>query len=121
MSGELSAAESSRFVFLLRPLFALFGNTDEQLMTFVIRKGAHFSEYAMLIFLASRMAMAWWGRGPRSFAVTCGIWLCAPLVDETIQLFTPGRAGMLTDVLIDCSGGFVGLAIAWLLLYERGS
>lgn len=120
MSGDLSSMESSRFVFLVRPLFALFGNTDEQLMTFVIRKAAHFSEYAMLTGIGSGMAHAHFGHTRTAAILVLAIWVVAPCVDETIQLFVPDRAGMPTDVLIDMSGGLVGMCVARLVM-NRGS
>ena len=41
-------------------------------------------------------------------ALTLAIWVLAPGVDECIQLTTPGRAGMFSDVLIDMAGGLTG-------------
>lgn len=44
VGGAASSAESGRVVALLRPLFEATGVTDLDLMTFVVRKCAHFSE-----------------------------------------------------------------------------
>ena len=41
--------------------------------------------------------------------------LLVPSIDETIQLFVPGRAGMITDVMIDCCGSTTGVALRYLL------
>ena len=38
-----------------------------------------------------------------------------PSIDETIQLFVPGRAGMITDVMIDCCGAATGVVLRYLL------
>lgn len=119
MPGDLSSMESSHFVFLVRPLFALFGNNDEHLMTLVIRKTAHFLEYVVLVGLGNTMAHAWHGNTRKAWAIALAIWIVAPCVDEMIQLFVPDRAGMPTDVLIDMSGGLLGLLISGLLL-RRG-
>lgn len=109
MSGEASSFESSRFVFLLRPLFALFGNTDEHLMSFIVRKAAHFTEYAILLFIGTKMAQGWFGHSPKkTYVLVLAIWVLAPSIDECIQLTTPGRAGMPTDVLVDMAGGLTG-------------
>ena len=35
-----------------------------------------------------------------------------PFVDETIQLFTPGRSGQISDVWLDMSGVLFGTAAA---------
>ena len=41
--------------------------------------------------------------------------LLIPSIDETIQLFVPGRAGMITDVMIDCCGAATGVVLRYLL------
>ena len=115
MAGDVSSAESSHFVFLVRPLFNLFGNNDEVLMTFVIRKTAHFLEYAILVALGKRMVDARFEGSFASWMLLGAIWLFAPCIDEAIQLLTPGRSGQPTDVLIDMTGGLCGL-LAYLLM-----
>ena len=79
-------------------------------LSFVVRKGAHFSEYfvlGLLVLYAVRRTL----RSLMSMALTlCAIWATVPGIDETIQRFVPGRAGMVRDVMIDM-GGF-GTAVA---------
>ncbi len=82
------------------------GGTGEGLL----RKIAHLSEFAvlgaeiaMLICLVARKASPW---------VVLGLWLLcglgAAVFDETIQLWSPGRAAMVQDVWIDMAGFVVG-------------
>ena len=52
MDGTDSANESTRFVLFALPLLQRLGLSDIALATFVVRKCAHFSEYAMLGALA---------------------------------------------------------------------
>ena len=112
MSGDMSSFESSRFVFLVRPFFELVGITSEKTMTFFVRKGAHFTEYAILAALLRSLAHAWLGRGRRAVAaMLLGVTLI-PLADEFIQTFVPGRSGQFRDVLIDISGAVTGLIVA---------
>ena len=111
MSGDVSSAESSRFVFLVRPLFELFGCHDEAIMTFAIRKCAHFTEYAILAGLGLRMARAWCSTNRGAWLVAGAIWVIAPVLDEMIQTITPGRSGNPRDVLIDMAGGAVGMLV----------
>ena len=117
MSGDISSLESSRFVFLVRPIFNLFGCNDEVVMTFAIRKTAHFCEYAVLMMLASRMVRAWFGTANKSWMVLALIWVIAPCIDEGIQTLIPGRAGQSADVLLDLAGGLTGVLVA--LIMER--
>ena len=74
-----------------------------------IRKAAHFSEYAMLGFLLYSIPMVWEKRNFKpAFYIFLAIVILAS-VDETVQLFVPGRAGRVTDVLIDGAGGIFGI------------
>ena len=100
MSGAASGALSGRFLKYLAPLFAPLGNKAE----FVLRNLAHFSEFTLL--------------------ETPKIWLTRPLflgltaacIDETIQIYSPGRASSLLDVWIDFSGVTLGVLVS-LLVY----
>lgn len=117
-SGPESSAQSGFVVELLRPAFEALGMTDVDLMTFVVRKTAHFSEYAVLgVLLAlthvsGRRAIPW----PQALL---GVAVAA--ADESIQLFVPGRSGQPTDVLIDTCGMLSGLAIAALVIRARSN
>lgn len=79
----------------------------EWVTNFVVRKCAHFTEYMVLGILATH-----------AFDVllpTAVFLLLIPSIDETIQLFVPGRAGMITDVMIDCCGAATGVVLRYLL------
>lgn len=105
MPGEASSAESGFILQLLHPLIEILGIEDIELVHTVIRKGAHFSEYAVLGVLAWRAL----GAFRPSLAALVGI--AAPCIDETIQLFVPERVGALGDVLIDMAGFALATAI----------
>lgn len=119
MQGDASSAESSAFVDLVRPLFELFGLHDETLMSFIVRKTAHFTEYAILMFITHGMVRAWFGKTRAALVAALAVWILAPCIDETIQLFIPGRAGAFRDSLIDMSGGATGWCIASLVSMRR--
>ena len=112
--GPASSEESMLFVRLVMPLFKAVGIKDLELAHLIVRKGAHFTEYMVLGFvtvvaLRPRLTV------PLFPAVlTVFIWVSVPSVDEFIQLHVPGRAGAVTDVLIDMSGFAVGLLVALL-------
>lgn len=69
-----------------------------------IRKTAHFTEYAILYFLLSRIPLK---------PITCfSVLLLFSLSDEWHQSFIPGRSGQVSDVVIDLLGGiFVMLVL----------
>ena len=113
MPGKASSAESSFFLQLLRPFIELLGVTDLKLAHTVLRKIAHFSEYAVLGVLA------WRALGRERITVSALVGIVAPCLDETIQLFVPGRVGAIGDVLIDMAGFFVAAAICLLVARKR--
>lgn len=87
----------------------------EWVTNFVVRKCAHFTEYMVLGILATH---AFDFEGRRTFDVllpTAVFLLLIPSIDETIQLFVPGRAGMITDVMIDCCGAATGVVLRYFL------
>lgn len=83
---------------------------------FLVRKCAHFTEYAVLGHLVAR------GIEPRgrlrglAWAALVLPLVLVPSIDETIQLFVPGRTGTPADVLLDCCGAAAGAAAARLAL-----
>lgn len=92
----------------IRQLLGSWGIPSAWLTNFLVRKAAHFSEYALLgilVFGALRPAVRL-KRG--SLLLVALILVLVPAVDETIQLFIPGRSGQVSDVLLDCSGAAVG-------------
>lgn len=114
VAGPGSQAESGRVVRLLEPILQVLGVTGEHAMSFVVRKGGHLSEYAILAILAMRVGWAL-PDGARLRALPIAWVVLVSVVDETIQLFVPGRSGQATDVLIDLTGAGVGALVAWLV------
>lgn len=124
--GEESAHMSNTLVdlfFQIRRSLGLFPKfTDSDLVSListVVRKGAHVTEY---ILLCTSFLTAFWISGVHgkwrnigSFAFTFG-YACS---DEFHQLFVPGRAGQFRDVLIDSSGALVLSIIVVLVMYIR--
>lgn len=118
--ADASSAESAFFVPIIKPLLTRLGIWDMHLATHIIRKTAHFSEYAILCMIAIGTARSW-RRQERAIVRNCvfAIWVVIPCIDETIQLFVPGRAGRITDVCIDMAGGLLGMVIAQLYLRRK--
>lgn len=109
-SGELSGSISAAIYGWLRNLgFSL----DQDFFHFLIRKMAHFTEYAglgVLIRIAVRKIA-----GSGKWLLFVVFMVSVPLVDETIQRFVPGRGGSFRDCLIDMSGYLAGFLIASLI------
>lgn len=108
-AGPESTEQSDFVVGLLRPLLEGAGVTDVSMMSFIVRKVAHFSEYLVLGVLlpSTRDGGVPWQQLFFGLAV--------PVADETIQMLIPGRSSQLTDVLIDFSGMLAGLLLGALV------
>lgn len=105
--GPASSAQSNVVAELLRPMFEALGIREFSMCTFIVRKAAHFLEYlvlgALLALTKEKGAKPVWPRALLGVPVPC--------VDETIQLFVPGRSGQLSDVMLDCLGVACGAAL----------
>ena len=83
------------------------------LIHLVARKVAHFTEYAILAYLAARafrtsprpaLANRW-------FFASLALVVCYALLDEYHQSFVPSRTASIYDSFIDMTGGLVALLI----------
>lgn len=113
--GTASSAESLSFVNGLRPAFELLGITETLMMTFIVRKTAHFLEYAVLGIIAGSLVRHGWGRGVFRGKLSLLVAAAVPVIDETIQRFVPGREGQPRDVCIDLAGVAFGLLVFWVV------
>ena len=113
--GEESETESGFFVWLLQ-LVGL-GGGDTGLLDHLVRKTAHFVEYAclggVLACLWRVVLLRWWQAGVLA-GITAAV---VASVDETIQLSVPGRTGQFSDVLLDTAGAVTGLLVVLLILW----
>ena len=94
MPASESKAESGGIVAVLSQMLPWV--TDR-----LVRKAAHFTEYAVLGGLVFG-AFPQRGRTAVIEAVFAGF--LAAFLDETIQLFSPGRSGQISDVWLDLAG-----------------
>ncbi len=72
---------------------------------FITRKLAHFTEYAILGFLAARAFRT----SPRWFLISAVLIVVYALLDEYHQSFVPSRTASIFDSLIDMAGGISAL------------
>ncbi|QQS39840.1 MAG: VanZ family protein [Acidobacteriota bacterium] len=125
MGFSTSGASMNRTSRFIRPLLEfLFPDAPEQTLFLyhgIIRKSAHFIEYAILAALAYRAF-----RESSKILLASHPFLAALLsvaivavVDETYQSFDPSRTGSPIDVLIDLSGALAALAAARFFVRKR--
>ena len=84
-----------------------------------IRKCAHFTEYALEAFFVAKTLTAFRVRRQTWLAYALLIGLLTAVIDENIQLYSIGRSGQVTDVLLDFSGTIVGVVMAMLISWNR--
>jgi VanZ family protein len=119
MDGEVSATESGGLLNLVKAIFDFLPLTED-LTEHILRKLAHFTEFACLGFLLGADTLLFVKNG--SDIIKHKIYLpafgglLAAQVDETIQLFVPGRSSQVKDVWIDFSGVVIGV-IAVFVIY----
>lgn len=117
LPAELSQQESGVVVRFLAGVTGL----EEGLVSFIVRKGAHFLEYLVLgisLFWTMRDLRTLRSRVPdesagRTVLVPWAIGALYAVTDEVHQYFVPGRSCELLDVLIDACGVAAGVAIVW--------
>ena len=94
-------------------------------MQFVIRKGGHLTEYALLGVLLWRARRKPVKNDPRGWtwrdaAAAFSLATIYSGSDEIHQAFVPSREAHFTDVLIDMVGASIGLLAVWLWGHWRG-
>ena len=115
-SADISSDISRSF--LMEILAKLFPRImeSEALLDFahvLVRKGAHFTEYFILGIMSTNAVRQFYIKHKSIISVLfCMLIAC---LDETLQLFVPGRDGRVLDVLIDSCGAITGIVIVMLI------
>jgi VanZ family protein len=119
--AEASDQQSGIIVDAVRAVFP--ETTDIKLITTIVRKTAHFLEYALLGFLFARALFVNIGNkeklDKRAFLYGIGLAAIVSMGDETHQAFVPGRSCQITDILLDSFGATVGARIYYLICKNR--
>lgn len=110
--GSESGSLSLSVVQAVRHALEMLGMPNAWVTNFLVRKAAHFTEYAVLGVLATNAFGLCRRVQPWQVLAVCLVLVLTPSIDETIQLFVSGRSGQLSDVLLDCCGGVTGALLA---------
>lgn len=104
-----SANASGKFVDLLNKLLSFFKvQTNYDTMQNIVRKAAHIAEFALHAML---LTGCFTGKLKKRLIYIFFFGLLTGCIDEYIQLFADGRAGLVTDIFIDFGGTVVGTGI----------
>ena len=127
-ASDATSGQIARIVIRLTvPEYSTYPESRQEEIYFqvqtVVRKLAHFCEYAVLglvcrFFLESWAADALEKCGKRKVLPMLAVIFSAlyAATDEAHQLLVDGRSGQLRDVLIDSSGALLGTIVASLLI-----
>jgi VanZ family protein len=110
LPADLSSEESGRVVDLIVRLFQGVAPIDRETLVFIVRKGAHFTEYMILGGFLVPAVKEWMAANTTPVPAArerITAWLAGTLyavTDEIHQSFVPGRSCELRDMGIDSCG-----------------
>lgn len=116
--GNESIDQSQFIVNLFSYLGIDLNSALGDLTTFVVRKGAHFTEYFILFVLLNRLSSLYNEKRYNKITLIAIVFLYA-CTDEIHQYFIEGRAARFADVIIDTLGGIFAAITA--LISEKTS
>ena len=125
LPADLSSRESGRVVDLIIRLFQGIWPIDRQTMVFIVRKGAHFTEYTILGGFLVPAVKEWMAVDTTPVPVAMKritAWLAGTLyavTDEIHQFYVPGRSCELRDIGIDSCGVLAGVLVVSLLMRSK--
>lgn len=123
-SDKTSGIAAKIFEYLINTIFGSFSDSFKSALLnnchFIVRKTAHFTEYAILGILSSIAFKSYdklsaWLKKIFSAAL-CLLYAAS---DELHQAFVPGRSCQLRDVIIDFSGAVFGILIFSLFVFKK--
>lgn len=113
-----SSASTSIVVDMLYKLVSIFSNVKyDEFVQFVfkpVRKLAHFSEFCLLGILIYLNVIEY--RKNKTILLSIVFAFIYAISDEVHQLFVPGRAFAIMDILIDTSGAILGIFVIHLIV-----
>ncbi len=120
-SDETSGYFTRQVIDVLYPDYAKYEKKQQQSLydsiQTVIRKMAHYTEFAILGFLMRLSLESWFGKRKWLTPVSWGLSTLYASTDEMHQILIDGRSGQWTDILLDSAGVLSGVLIAVLVLF----
>ena len=109
MSSFNSNDSSSQSGFIVNVLNCIFKIDNVEILTFIIRKLAHITEYFILSILMINCLKD--SKIKNIFIIAILLSILYSCTDEIHQLFISGRSGSIIDVMIDSIGIILGIYI----------
>lgn len=111
-SSRTADESSVQSEFILKLLTSIFG--ENAFTEFVVRKIAHFSEFAGLSLLTN--SAMYFSKGKKSLIASTAIVSLYAVTDEIHQIFVEGRACQFVDWSIDTAGAILGTIVFWFII-----
>jgi len=124
MNADQSIEESSKVAEIIeKAIYAVSKDNPPEKITYffkttfnnILRDCAHFLEFLILGVLAILYSDKFKITFFRRFCFTLIFCILVALIDEIIQIFSPGRAFELSDLILDGSGSTIGGMLILLL------
>lgn len=107
MSSFDATESTNQSNFIVNIITNIFKIENIELLSFIIRKLAHFTEYLILGLLVANMFTK--NNINNLYLISIILCIIYATSDEIHQLFVPGRACQLRDILIDSIGSITGV------------
>ena len=107
MSNFDANESSNQSNYIVNIMSNIFNITNSDMLTFIIRKLAHFTEYLILGILVYNFIKNYDKKNYISIII-CMIYAIS---DEVHQIYVPGRSFQIRDIIIDTLGAIIGILI----------
>lgn len=115
-NAEDSANQSN---FIVNIIANILNINNIELLNLIIRKLAHFTEYLILGVLVINMFTK--NNAKKYYLLSILLCIIYAISDEIHQLFVPGRACQIKDILIDSIGSITGIYLYKLISKRKKS
>ena len=111
MSSFNSNDSSNQSSFIVTIISNIININNLEILSIIIRKLAHFTEYLILGILMHNLTNIY----NKNMHISMIICILYAISDEIHQLFVPGRSFQIIDIGIDCFGSIIGIYIFYLI------
>lgn len=111
MSSFDATSSSNQSNFIVDIITSIINIKDIGLLSLIIRKLAHFTEYFILGILVINFIT----RYDKKIIIAIILCIIYATSDEIHQIFVPGRSCQITDIMIDSLGSIMGIYLCKLI------
>ena len=113
MSSFNATDSANQSNFIVNIISNILNIENVRLLSLIIRKLAHFTEYLILGTLVINMFTK--NNAKKTYLLSILLCIIYAISDEIHQIFVPGRACQIKDILIDSVGSITGIYLFKLL------